>query len=501
MRRHAQGWAAAGIIAALTMFAPQARAQEEGSSSIEDKVVGYRELSRLVAHTSIIWVDDDFRAANPSMADAADLFSDALLANSQTKNKDKAEKLLPLEVYENLGGFVFDAPPAEAEEALNFARDNGIDAQKNLMPALSITSNMIVSLMDTEYCGEPKAMNTTTLPPNTTPIGVHRVGGGVQKSYGRRVWIVDSGLDNASGFINVDKTLAANCMQPGQCKVNPGQFDQKLRDQIGHGTMIAGIIAARPPTGSTGPSLLGVAPNAVVVPVKIFGAGGDTHLAGAPLRALDHILANASPGDIVNLSWGAAWLEGMNRRRNQLATVMGPSTNKTGLVAKLRSMADNRQLKIVVAAGNTDPAIRPSWVQFVMPGGAGSYPGANEGCAICTVSAVESTKPGGSWVDKFWWDPPITGSKVGTGASGEFGSNYGHNPPDFAEPGVDVLSIWPRDNSAANQVNKCSGTSFAAGHLAGVLLRGNPEAEFTVTGDPDSPTDKNNADPVGVATE
>ncbi len=497
MRRHAQGWVAAGIIAALTVFAPQARAQEE----IDDRVIGYRELSRLVANTSIIWVDDDFQAANPNIAAAADLFSDKLLANSQIKSKDKAEKLPPLEVYTNLGGFAFEASPAEAEEALNFARENGNDAQKKLVPALSITSNMIVSLMDTEYCGEPKAMTTTTLPPNTTPIGVQRVGGGEEKSYGHRVWIVDSGLDNASDFINVDKSLAANCMQSGQCRVNAGQFDRILRDQIGHGTMIAGIIAARPPTGSTGPSLLGVAPNAVVVPIKIFGAGGDTHLAGAPLRALDHLRANASPGDLVNLSWGAAWLEGMNRKRNQLATVMSQSTTRPGLVAKLRSLADNRQLKIVVAAGNIDPAIRPSWVQYVMPGGAGSYPSANEGCSICTVSAVESTMPSGSWMDKFWWDSPTTGPMVGSGASGKFGSNYGRNPPDFAEPGVDVLSIWPRDNSAANQVNRCSGTSFAAGHLAGVLLRGDPKAEFTVMGDPDSPADKTNADPVGVATE
>lgn len=495
MRRVAWRLAAASLLATLAVLVPQLKAQEE-PETFDERVIGYRELVRQAANTSIVWVDDE---SGISVPEAAGLFRDILILN-RTNNKDPdTETLNATDVYENLGAAVFPVSPSEAEQAVDFARENGNEPQKKLVPAIAVTDDMIVSLMDTGFCDEPDPMNSATLPPNTTPLGVKRVGGGegTQQSYGRRVWIVDSGLDNGSGFINVDKNLAANCINPGQCRSDANLFDKRLRDRIGHGTMIAGIIAARPSGGNNDPSLWGVAPNAVVVPVKVFDINADSQLSGAPLRALDYILAGASPGDIVNLSWGAAWLENMNRRRNNLATIMGPIGTRTGLIARLRLLVDTRQIKFVVAAGNTDPAIRPSWVQYVMPAGSGSYPSAGEGCAICTVSAIRSEQSSGAWRDTFWWDPP-TGPSDGAGASGQFGSNYGHRPPDFAEPGVDVLSIWSRDDSGKNQMNTCSGTSFAAAHLSGVLLHGDPKAEFTVTGDPDSPTDKNNADPVGV---
>ena len=84
-------------------------------------------------------------SADGSSGEQIELFGDVLFLNSQNKDKDKALKLSPLAVYENLGGFVFAVPLAEAVEALDFARENGNDAQRKLVPALSVTDNMIVS--------------------------------------------------------------------------------------------------------------------------------------------------------------------------------------------------------------------------------------------------------------------------------------------------------------------------------------------------------------------
>jgi hypothetical protein len=56
--------------------------------------------------------------------------------------------------------------------------------------------------------------------------------------------------------------------------------------------------------------------------------------------------------------------------------------------------------------------------------------------------------------------------------------------------------LWP-----GNMVNTCSGTSFAAPHLAGILLRGAITVGGHASGDPDEQLDPNNRDPVGVASQ
>jgi hypothetical protein len=68
------------------------------------------------------------------------------------------------------------------------------------------------------------------------------------------------------------------------------------------------------------------------------------------------------------------------------------------------------------------------------------------------------------------------------------GSNYGNPPIDFSGPGDQVLSLWKNGG-----VETRCGTSFAAPHIAGILLA-NGSANFNtdgvVSGDPDSNPDQ-----------
>jgi len=71
--------------------------------------------------------------------------------------------------------------------------------------------------------------------------------------------------------------------------------------------------------------------------------------------------------------------------------------------------------------------------------------------------------------------------------------------PDFADPGDAIVSLWPNKSLAS-----CSGTSFAAAHLAGLLLLGTPHADtIAAQGDPsavkpDGGVDTSLLDAIGV---
>lgn len=513
----------------------------------EERDPSYRELVRQVANTTIVWIDSKYIENNSGIKDivrdSARRFTDQV----SILLYDKEGVIAPAAVYNDLHGFVLPVRPDVAKATLaklaalqlisnpesaadkleNERRQGLID----LSGGLSATPDMIVSLADAD-CTENDVMPLAAPVPNV-PDGVQRVGGGgALTGYVPQVWIIDSGLYNGSKYINVVEDKAANCRDRNEddewsCATKTEDphnlYSNTFVDKIGHGTMLAGIIAARPPVNSTF-DFFGVAPNAPVVPIKIFNRNPDTNLSGAPLAALQYVASHADTGDIVNMSWGAAWLENMYRSNNQLETVMGSKTEsgiiKSGWIDVLRTMS--QKVKLVVAAGNIDPAIRPSLVSFVAPAALGSYPNAgagtagdNDGCDICTVSAVDST-------DTFWWEPPL-GANPDPQATGEHGSNYGRNPPDFAEPGVDIWSLWPsNDPGDPNRANKCSGTSFAAAHLSGVLARNtikengllkvtdpaidghalnDPDVFDPDLPDPDSPQspDPNLADPIGIA--
>jgi subtilisin family serine protease len=341
-------------------------------------------------------------------------------------------------VYEKLEGIraiVVDLPPSLAEQ-INQAR---AETLKNVS---SVAEDFVVSTFDDDSLCQDEANALPASP--VLPPGICRVGGGGMDDFSiAKVWVLDTGVDNVSGFLNVDMSLARNCISA--C-VNATA--NNIRDRNGHGTMVAGIIGARP----SAKGVYGVAPWAKIIPVRIFKRRGKANFSEGPIYGLDYLVSTYAGGStvtdvVVNISWGGSLL--MDLRRNT------PGENARNVIDRQISLAD-KGIKVVVAAGNADPELPTNWVEFVFPALAGGYTAASGGGAIYTVSAVTSeqlmTSPF-TWTDT-WWEQ----------------SNAGKNPPNFAEPGVNIQSLWLKD-SGANQLMICSGTSFAAPHLSGILAR------------------------------
>ncbi|MFE0650678.1 type VII secretion-associated serine protease mycosin [Streptomyces sp. NPDC059534] len=91
------------------------------------------------------------------------------------------------------------------------------------------------------------------------------------KGKGVRVAVIDTGVDDVNPQLRaaVDAKAGKDYLKPD--KENPGFGDEKRGktdgtvDEVGHGTKVAGIIAARPRKGT---GFVGLAPEATVIPIR-----------------------------------------------------------------------------------------------------------------------------------------------------------------------------------------------------------------------------------------
>ena len=261
---------------------------------------------------------------------------------------------------------------------------------------------------------------------------------------GHVAWVIDSGI--GTGFYGeLNSPHQYDCTQSG-CP-NDGQ----ATDRVGHGTMIAGIIGAKKDNKK---GIFGVAPGATINSLRVVDdSTGQLNLSSVVI-ALNWMLGNVtdkddkkpdtpSPGDVVNLSLGTAWLPG--------------SKTQSKIEESLRLLAD-KGLKISIAAGNANALNGVAYVHAITPARAGGYGPTAKGGLIATVSAFDNA-------GSFW-------------RFSAFGNYFDYfdqdkhkqrvSLPSYSEPGVDILSLWPGPNLAI-----CSGTSLAAAHLSGILLWGN----------------------------
>ena len=179
---------------------------------------------------------------------------------------------------------------------------------------------------------------------------------------------------------------------------------QDLRDGNGHGTHVAGIIAA----AANGRGVVGVAPRARIMTVKILDARGAGNMAGVA-DGIRYAAANGAR--IINISLG------------------GPSRDRY-VVAAIKAAAAANVL-IVCSAGNESRNIDR------VPSFPVSVPAPN-------LIGVAATSPNeGRRLEDF--------------------SNYGRLTVPLAAPGAEVLST-----SRTGGYEYKSGTSMAAPHAAGV---------------------------------
>jgi len=202
----------------------------------------------------------------------------------------------------------------------------------------------------------------------STPWGIIRVGGITNYTGSAKAWIIDSGIDLEHPDLNVDVDNSASFVRGS------------ANDQNGHGTHVAGTVAAKNNTEG----VIGVAPGATVVSVRVLDRRGSGSYSGV-IAGVDYVTENAILGDVANMSLGGS-----------------ASTSVDNAVKALGATG----IKITLAAGNSS-----SHADNHSPARA------NHG-NIYTISAMDSN-------DDFAWF-----------------SNYGNPPIDYCAPGVSIKSTW-----------------------------------------------------------
>jgi subtilisin family serine protease len=247
-----------------------------------------------------------------------------------------------------------------------------------------------------------------------TPWGIARVGGGAPYTGSGTAWVIDTGI-SIHPDLNFDTSRSKSFVR-----------DSSPLDQNGHGTHVAGTIAAK----ADGNGVVGVAAGAPVVAVRVLDRRGSGSNSGV-IAGVDYVAQNGRPGDVANMSLGG-----------------GVST---ALDQAVINAAAGSGVRFALAAGNeSDNANNHS-------------PARANGTNVYTVSAFAV---GDKWASF---------------------SNFGNPPIDYAEPGVAIKSTWL--NGGYNTISGTSmATPHLAGLLlagavrSGGTVAGDPAAPADVIG-------------------
>lgn len=248
------------------------------------------------------------------------------------------------------------------------------------------------------------------------PTGVDRVDAerywGTGRGAGVTVAVLDTGIAQHSD-LEVLAALSRDFTGKGS-----------WNDGYGHGTHVAGIIAAR----DDGVGVVGVAPRADLAAVKVLSDSGRGYLSWI-IAGLDWAIGHRDRIDIVNMSLGASVID-----RTTCAT--------GGALHTAICNAVDAGIVVVVAAGNSNLD-----AENTVPA---TY------AEVLTVSALADSdgQPGGIGppTERYGPDDTLAGF-----------SNWGEDV-DLAAPGVDIRSTFPDGAFAVK-----SGTSMAAPHVAGLV--------------------------------
>lgn len=205
------------------------------------------------------------------------------------------------------------------------------------------------------------------------PLGITRVNGGSTYTGNKAAWIVDTGIDLDHEDLNVDASRGFNAF-------TKGRDGKSLDDANGHGTHVAGTVAAI----DNELGVVGVAAGATVIPVKVLDGNGSGSYSGV-IAGIDFVGANGNTGDVANMSLGGGYSQAVND-----AVIAATSGGVIFCVAAGNSGAD---------ANNYSPA---------------SANGPN----IYTISAMDHSDVWASF------------------------SNFANPPVDYCAPGVSIKSTW-----------------------------------------------------------
>lgn len=282
----------------------------------------------------------------------------------------------------------------------------------------------------------------------TVPTGIRRIQADLNPTAGINgdggnvnvdVAILDSGVDTDHPDLNVVGGIHFYSIYTGPPK-NRGSFsDSNYDDDNGHGSHVAGTVAAL----DNDFGVVGVAPGARIWAVKILDASGSGYLSDI-IGGLDWVAENASTIEVVNMSIGGQGLS--NAYQTAIQNVVA-----AGVV-------------VVVAAGNENMDVYGPDGTFgtnddIIPA---AYP------EVAAISALADSdgQPGGLGADTSY-DPD---DSFASGFSNFSNNVVGNNPVnslgkaiDLMLPGVDITSTYLNGQYATG-----SGTSMASPHGAGL---------------------------------
>ncbi len=218
----------------------------------------------------------------------------------------------------------------------------------------------------------------TTSSAQTDPWGIYRVGGPFNGT-GKKAWIIDTGVDLDHPDLNVDAANSVSFVS-----------GESVDDQNGHGTHVAGIIAAK----DNSIDVVGVAAGATVVALKACDKDGNCTIQSI-LNALDYVPQKASTADVINMSIG----------------IYPADTDVDNAVIN----DANNGLRFTIAAANHTYGQSPDANDW--------SPSRVNNANVWTVSAF---KQGDDFAVSFTCNTA-------------YGSNHGNPPVDYSEPGDEIL--------------------------------------------------------------
>lgn len=253
------------------------------------------------------------------------------------------------------------------------------------------------------------------------------------------VAILDSGVDSDHPDLNVAGGVRFYTITSGPPKSRGSFTDSNYEDDNGHGTHVAGTVAAL----DNDFGVVGVAPGARIWAVKILDASGSGYLSDI-IAGLEWVVDNALTIEVVNMSIGGQGLSNSYQ-------------------AAIQSVV-NAGIVVVVAAGNESMDVYGPDGTFgtnddIIPA---AYP------EVAAISALADSdgEPGGLGADTSY-DPD---DSFASGFSNFSSSVVANNPVqspgkaiDLMLPGVDIRSTYLDGIYATG-----SGTSMASPHGAGL---------------------------------
>ncbi|PSL07409.1 S8 family serine peptidase [Cecembia rubra] len=244
------------------------------------------------------------------------------------------------------------------------------DALKNDPAVKFIENDRIISIAQGNRPGGGGGGSGST--GQETPWGITRVGGFVNYTGNNLAWVLDTGIELTHPDLNVSTSDGFTAFTTGR--------DANFNDLNGHGTHVAGTIAAI----NNNIGVVGVAAGAPVVPVKVLDARGSGSYSGV-IAGVNWVGSKGKSGDVANMSLGGPVSQALD----------------DAVLA-----ASNKGIKFVLAAGNSSTNAN------------NSSPARVNGENIWTISAMNSSDVFASF------------------------SNFGNPPVDYCAPGVAIRSTW-----------------------------------------------------------